>query len=50
MILALGAAFTRTERGTITGTVVDQAGAVIPAAAVEPKNLETGAVFRAAMG
>src|ERR1700683_5345980 len=32
--------------GTITGTVTDQAGAVVPGATVEARNAETGVVFR----
>src|ERR1700686_2291535 len=33
--------------GTITGTVSDPAGAVVPGATVEAKNTETGVVFSA---
>jgi hypothetical protein len=42
------AAFAQSDRGTITGTITDQAGAVVAAAAVEAKNVDTGAVFPAA--
>ncbi len=45
-LLAAGAASAQTDRGTITGTVADQAGALIPGAAIEAKNLNTGAVHR----
>jgi hypothetical protein len=38
----------QSDRGTITGTVADPAGAVVAAAAIETKNTETGAVFQAA--
>ncbi|HEY7391498.1 MAG TPA: TonB-dependent receptor [Bryobacteraceae bacterium] len=40
-----GSAFAQGDRGTITGTVSDPAGAVVAAAAVEAKHLETGAVY-----
>jgi hypothetical protein len=42
------AAFGQSDRGTITGTVADPAGAVVPNAPIEAKNTETGAVFQAA--
>ncbi|HEV3333687.1 MAG TPA: TonB-dependent receptor [Bryobacteraceae bacterium] len=42
------AAFAQSDRGTITGTVSDPAGAVIANAAVEAKNIATGAVYNAA--
>src|SRR5580704_5216645 len=32
--------------GTITGTIEDPAGAVVPGAPVEVKNMETGAVYQ----
>jgi hypothetical protein len=38
------AAFAQSDRGTLTGTVTDPAGAVVPAAKVTAKNSETGAV------
>src|SRR6267142_5007343 len=41
------AAFAQTDRGTITGTVSDATGAVIPGAAIEARNLATGAVYTA---
>ena len=37
--------FAQSDRGTITGTIVDPAGAVVPNAAIEAKNVETGAVY-----
>jgi len=40
-------AFAQSDRGTITGTVTDPAGAVIASSVVEAKNAETGAVYRA---
>ncbi|PYS36562.1 MAG: hypothetical protein DMG14_24175, partial [Acidobacteria bacterium] len=41
------AAFAQTDRGTITGTVLDASGAVIPGATVEAKNTGTGLVYTA---
>ena len=41
------AAFAQTDRGTITGTVSDATGAVIPGATVEAKNTVTGLVYTA---
>src|SRR5437879_205175 len=40
-------ALAQTDRGTITGTVSDATGAVIPGAAIEAKNVQTGAVYQA---
>ncbi len=42
-----GAAIAQSDRGTITGTISDPAGAVIAGAAIELKNINTGAVFQA---
>src|SRR5208282_4524438 len=39
--------FGQVGNGTITGTVTDPAGAVIPGAAVEAKNTATGVAFSA---
>src|SRR6516162_7010222 len=41
------AAFAQSDRGTITGTIADPAGAVIASAPVEAKNVQTGAVYQA---
>ncbi|HEY6340165.1 MAG TPA: carboxypeptidase-like regulatory domain-containing protein [Bryobacteraceae bacterium] len=41
-------AFAQSDRGTITGTVSDPAGAVVAGAPIEAKQLETGAVYQAA--
>jgi Carboxypeptidase regulatory-like domain/TonB dependent receptor len=40
-------AFSQTDRGTVTGTVSDASGAVIPGAMVSAKNTETGLVYTA---
>ncbi|HTA45866.1 MAG TPA: carboxypeptidase-like regulatory domain-containing protein, partial [Bryobacteraceae bacterium] len=50
LVLALlsgfaAAVFAQSDRGTITGTVSDPAGALIPGAAIEARNTETGAVY-----
>ena len=39
-------ALAQTDRGTITGTVSDASGAVIPGATIEAKNVATGATFQ----
>ena len=39
------AGFAQTDRGTITGTVSDPAGAVVPGAIVVATNKETGSVL-----
>jgi hypothetical protein len=41
-------AFAQGDRGTITGTIADPAGAVVSNAPVEARNSETGAVYQAA--
>ena len=43
MLLTAVAAFAQSDRGTITGTISDPAGAVIANAAIEAKNVATGA-------
>jgi hypothetical protein len=48
MLLVVGAVFAQSDRGTITGTIADPAGAVIPGATIEVKNTNTGAVYHAA--
>ncbi len=42
------AAFSQSDRGTITGTVTDSTGAVIANAPVQAKNSETGVVYEGA--
>lgn len=47
--LAFGSiAFAQSDRGTLTGTVSDPAGAVVPNAAIEARNTQSGEVFRTA--
>ena len=48
ILLSAAALFGQSDRGTITGTVADPAGAVVASAPIEAKNTETGAVFQAA--
>ena len=38
------ALFAQSDRGTITGTISDPAGAVVAAAAIEARNPQTGVV------
>src|SRR5437899_9924107 len=40
-------AWAQTDRGTITGTVSDASGAVIPGVTIEAKNIATGATYQA---
>ncbi|MEO8098174.1 MAG: TonB-dependent receptor [Acidobacteriota bacterium] len=46
LLMSLPLAFGQTDRSTITGTVLDPAGAVVPNAAIEAKNSATGALFQ----
>ncbi len=45
VILAGVTAFAQSNQGTITGTISDPGGAVIPAAQIEVKNSDTGVVY-----
>jgi hypothetical protein len=40
--------FAQTDRGTITGTIIDPAGAVVANGAIEARNTATGAVYQVA--
>ena len=40
------AAFSQSNQGTITGTISDPTGAVVPTAQIEVKNADTGVVYR----
>jgi hypothetical protein len=48
LFLLAGIAFAQTDRGTITGTVSDPAGAVAPGASIKAKNLATASEFTTA--
>jgi hypothetical protein len=45
-LLASFGLFAQSDRGTITGTVADPAGAVVASAAIEVRNVQTGAVYQ----
>lgn len=45
IFLSAVAMFAQTDRSTITGTVTDPAGAVVPSAGIEVRNPATGALF-----
>ena len=47
-LLATLFAFAQSDRGTITGTISDPAGAVVANAALEARNQATGVVYQAA--
>jgi len=47
VLLLASAAFAQTDRGTITGTVLDPAGAVVPNASIEAKNVATSETYKA---
>src|ERR1051326_2030835 len=46
VLLLAVAAQAQGDRGTITGTVSDPAGAVVASAAIEVRNAETGVVYQ----
>jgi hypothetical protein len=46
LLVLAGAAYAQSDRGTITGSIIDQAGAIIPNAAIEVTNINTGAVHK----
>ncbi|MEP7355361.1 MAG: carboxypeptidase-like regulatory domain-containing protein, partial [Acidobacteriota bacterium] len=48
VVLAALSAFAQSDRGTLTGTVADLAGAVVAGARMEIRNVETGATSQAA--
>ena len=47
LIAFVPAGLAQTDRGTLTGTVSDPSGAVIPGVAIEAKNVQTGATYQA---
>src|SRR5215472_10038812 len=48
LILSASLLFAQSDRGTVTGTVTDPAGAVIASASIVARNIETGVVYQAA--
>jgi hypothetical protein len=48
LLVSIPAALAQGDRGTITGTISDPAGAVVANAPVEAKHLDTGSVYQAA--
>jgi hypothetical protein len=46
LLLFAGLALAQSDRGRITGALADPAGAMIPNAPIEAKNIETGAVYQ----
>jgi Carboxypeptidase regulatory-like domain/TonB dependent receptor len=44
-VLCSAAVFAQSDRGTITGTVADPAGAIVAGAAVEAKSVDTGSTY-----
>jgi len=48
LLLIVPTTLAQSDRGAITGTITDPAGAMVPNAAVEALNLETGATYKAA--
>src|SRR5580765_2209263 len=46
-VLLTFTAFAQSDRGTITGTVSDPAGAVVPNAQIEARNVGTGTTYQA---
>ncbi len=45
LFLAAGSLLAQSDRATITGTVVDPTGAVVPNAPVQVRNVETGVLY-----
>ena len=48
MALITSTMFAQGDRGTITGTIADPAGAVVADAPIQVRNVETGSPFQAA--
>jgi hypothetical protein len=46
ILLAAGCLYAQSDRGTITGTMADPAGAIVANAAIEVRNSETGVVYQ----
>ena len=48
VLLAAGVVFAQNNLGSITGTVTDSAGALMPGVRIEARNMETGALLQVA--
>ena len=48
LLVSAAVVLAQSDRGTITGTVADPAGAVVANAPIQARNTETGAVFQGA--
>jgi hypothetical protein len=48
LFLLASVAFAQSDRGTITGTITDPAGAIVANAHIEARSLQTDAVYTAA--
>ena len=46
LLLLAGLTIAQTDRGSITGTIADPAGAVVGSAAVEVRNVENGTMYQ----
>src|SRR5579863_7401900 len=46
VFLTAAALLAQSNQGTITGTISDPAGAVVPTAQIEAKNADTGLIYR----
>jgi hypothetical protein len=46
IVITAAATFAQSNQGTITGTISDPAGAVVPAAVIQIRNAETGVVYQ----
>src|SRR5262249_37077278 len=46
LLVCVFTAFAQTDRGSITGTISDPAGAVVPNAQISVRNVDTGAIFQ----
>src|SRR5215472_15995011 len=48
LVVPVSLIFAQSDRGTVTGTVTDPAGAVVATAPIVARNIETGVVYQAA--
>ena len=47
-LLTAGILVAQSDRGTLTGTISDPAGAVVPNAPIQARNVETGVTYESA--